>query len=288
MVARACVELPWGTVSYLEWPGEPGARTVLLLHGAGVDSAELSWGALGSELAAAGHRVLAPDHPGYGASTPGPTTQQGLVDYVGRFVDALDLGSHVVAGLSLGGGLAIGHGLARPDAVRGAVLLGSYGLMPRLSDGPFSVVRQVFTWALVRTGLLAVLSQAMVHSNAALDASLAALIRDPAQRTPELLAQVRAAARAGHGLDTFARWQRSEVRWDRLASDYRDRLPGFRPPALIVHGDQDSSVPIARAVAAQALIPGARLRIVTGAGHWVQRDQPAAVLAAMREFMASV
>ena len=285
---RTSVEMPWGTVSYLEWPGQPGAQTVLLLHGAGVDSAELSWGTLGPELAAAGHRVLAPDHPGYGASAPGPTTQQGLVQYVARFVDALELGAHVVAGLSLGGGLAIGHGLARPDPVRGVVLLGSYGLMPRLSDGPFSGVRQTLTWSLVRTGLLTVLSRAMVHSSAALDASMASLIRDPARRTPELMAQVRTAARAGRGLDTFARWQRSEIRWNRLATDYRDRLPGLRPPALIVHGDRDSSVPIARAVAAQALIPDARLTIVTGAGHWVQRDQPAAVAAAMRGFIASV
>lgn len=280
--------MSWGPVSYLEWSGGPAARTVVLLHGAGVDSAALSWGGLGPQLATAGYRVLAPDHPGYGASAPGPATQQGLVDYVGEFVDTLGLKTYVVAGLSLGGGMTIGHSLARPDTVRGAILLGSYGFMPRLSDGLFSPARQLLTWAMVRTGLLTALSKAMARSNSALDASMASLIRSPEQRTAQLLAEVRAAARAGVGLGSFAQWQREQIRWDRLTTDYRDRLPGFAPPALIIHGDRDSGVPVARAVEAQSLIPEARLQIVPGAGHWVQRDQPVVVLDAMLSFMAAV
>ena len=91
---RATVELDWGRVSYLEWlPDGPPVSAVVLLHGGGVDNASLSWGGLGPALAAAGHRVVAPDHPGFGHSPapPWPATQANLVTYVGRFVEALRL-----------------------------------------------------------------------------------------------------------------------------------------------------------------------------------------------------
>ena len=79
---RLWIEFDWGRVSYLEWlpQGEPRAD-VLLLHGGGVDCAELSWGGLGRDLAQAGYRVIAPDHltcfssnvafRGFDQSTPG-------------------------------------------------------------------------------------------------------------------------------------------------------------------------------------------------------------------------
>ena len=262
--------------------------TVVLLHGGGVDDASLSWGGVGPSLAEAGHRVIAPDHPGFGHSpaAPWPAIQQHLVDYVGDFVDALGLGSHVIGGLSLGGGMAIGHTLARPDTVTAAMLLGSYGLMPRLSDGLTSLPRQVLTWAMLRTGLLTAMTRRVASSRAALDWSMASLVRDRTRRTPELMDEVWAAAESGRGLAAFAQWQREQVLLDRLATDYRGELGQITAPVLIVHGDRDSGVPVARARSAAAALPDATLRIVAGAGHWVQRDQPDAVIAAMLRFLS--
>ena len=72
---RKVVRLPWGEVSYLEWSPDGAARapTLLLLHGGGLDSAELSWADVGPAVAQVGYRVLAPDHPGYGESPPART-----------------------------------------------------------------------------------------------------------------------------------------------------------------------------------------------------------------------
>lgn len=285
---RATVELDWGRVSYLEWlPDGPPVSAVVLLHGGGVDNASLSWGGLGPALAAAGHRVVAPDHPGFGHSPapPWPATQANLVAYVGRFVEALRLDRYTIGGLSLGGGMAIGHVLDRPEKVSSAILLASYGIMPRLSDGPLSATRQALTCALVLTGVLARLSRWMASNDTALDLSMAALIRDPAQRTPALMAEVRAAVRCGGGFDEFAQWQRDQVGWCGLTTDYTPRLPTLAPPVLLIHGDRDTGVPVGHARAAAALIPDARLHIVAGAGHWVQRDRPAEVLAAITDFL---
>lgn len=288
---RSTAALTWGQVSYLDWcPDSEPAGTIVLLHGGGIDSAALSWGEMGPALADAGYRVIAPDHPGYGRSPAPPwlSTQERLVAYVGEFIDALELDRYTLGGLSLGGGMTIGHLLRHSGKVSGAVLLDSYGIMPRLSDGPLSLCRQAFTCALVRTGELARLSRRLARNPAALNWSIAALIRDPAARTPHLLAQVHEAVREDAGFDQFAQWQRDQVGWTRLRTDYTDRLPRIGVPTLIVHGARDNAVPVAHARNAARLIPGAQLSVVPDAGHWVQRDRPSAVLAAISDFLAAV
>src|SRR5512136_1940668 len=78
---------------YLDCGGK--GSTVLLLHGTGIDSAVLSWGEVIRPLAESGHRVVAPDLPGYGDSDR-PDAAYSFpyyIDYLDAFVDALELGS---------------------------------------------------------------------------------------------------------------------------------------------------------------------------------------------------
>ncbi|MEX3647297.1 alpha/beta fold hydrolase [Mycolicibacterium porcinum] len=284
------MDLPCGPVSYLTWAPRQPDSTVVLLHGGGVDNAALSWAGIGPRLAEAGYRVIAPDHPGYGQSPPArqPVTQDRLVAYVGEFVDGMQLDRYVVGGLSLGGGMAIGHALDRPDRVTGAMLLGSYGIMPRLSDGPLSGVRQLVTWAMLRTGLLGAATRWVGGNRAAMTRSMRTLIRDPRHLTDALMDEIMTAAAQPGGFEAFEQWQRDQVRWNLLRTDYTARLVELRCPALVIHGDRDPGVPVARARAAAELIPDAHLKVVAGAGHWVQRDQPDVVLDAIVEFLQDV
>lgn len=284
------VDLPSGPVSYLTWAPRHPASTVVLLHGGGVDNASLSWGGVGPRLADAGYRVIAPDHPGYGQSPPArrAVTQEQLVAYVSEFVDAMELDSYVIGGLSLGGGMAIGHVLDRPDRAAGVVLLSSYGIMPRLSDGPLSGVRQLLTWATLRTGLLGALTRWAGTNRAAMTRSMHALIRDPQHLTIALMDEIMTAAGQPDGFDAFEQWQRDQVRWNHLRTDYTPRLVEVSCPALVIHGDRDAGVPVARARAAAELIPNGHLKVVGGAGHWVQRDQPAVVLDAIVGFLRDI
>lgn len=281
---RSTISLPCGEVSYLDFHPDGAAGTVVLLHGGGVDSAALSWAQVGLRLASAGYRIIAPDHPGHGQSPlpTWPVTQQRLVDYVGEFVDVLELDRYTIGGLSMGGAMTIGHVLARPQKVSGAVLLNSYGLMPRLAG-----VRQPLAWAMQRSGALSAATRRMATNRPVLTWSLKSLIRDPEQRTPELIAELIAAARQP-GFAAFEQWQQHEILWNRLRTDYTVQLASFPRPALIIHGEEDTGVPVARARLAAAVIPDARLNIVAGAGHWVQRDRPDAVVAAMTDFLGAV
>lgn len=285
--------LPLGelTVSVREWtPDQHTGSTVLLLHGGGADSAELSWGGVGPALAAQGHRVLAPDHPGFGESRRSrrPVTQERLVAYVGDLVDAMELDDYVIGGLSLGGSLTIGHLLDRPGSARGALLLGAYGLMPRLTDGAWSGLTQAATHLLVRSGMLGAITRRYASNRALLERGLSDLVRDPASRTPELIDAVIDEAQHGTGTAVFGEWQRDQVGWSRLRTDYRDRLPDIDTPTLLIHGTHDTGVPFARAVEAASLMPHARLLPVDGAGHWVQRDRPDVVIPAIADFLGSM
>lgn len=288
MEQRIEIALPWGPVSALEWtpPSRP-ERTVLLLHGGGTDSASLSWGATGPELAEAGYRVIAPDHPGYGhtPSAPWRMTQERLVAHVGEVADALALGRYAIGGLSLGGGMTIGHVLQRPDRVTGAMLFGSYGIMPRLGDGRTARVAHLISWTLVRSGLMTPLMRAYASSPARMARGLRGLVRDDDRRTPELIAEVVHESRREHALEAFEGWQRDEVLPGRLRTDYSPRLGDVRLPTLLVHGERDAGVPLAAAQSAATLLPDARLVVAPGAGHWVQRDAPDLVLATIVGFL---
>ncbi len=285
---RGTIELDWGPVSFLDWRPECEPRsTVLLLHGGGVDGAELSWGEVGPKLAAAGHRVIAPDTPGFGESPRPPwrATQERLVAYVGEVVDELGLERYAVGGLSLGGGMTIGHVLDRPDGVTGAILMGSYGIMDHMVEGPLGRPTTLVTWAMLRTGALHAIQRVYGRNRRLMDRSLRPIVRNPAQLTPELLDAVWDAAQRAGTFEVFEQWQRDQLRWNRARTNYASRLDRFPVPALIVHGERDTGVPVARARAAAQRIPDATLVVIPGAGHWVQRDRPDLVIPAVVDFL---
>ena len=287
---RFAAHVDGATVSVAEWSApQPKATTVLLLHGGGADSAQLSWGGVGPALAAAGYRILAPDHPGFGRSPRASwrLTQGALVRYVGELIDDLKLDDYILGGLSLGGGLTLGHALERPDGPRALILLGSFGLMPRLSDGTLGALTHYSTYLLLRSGLLATLTRSYARNPAAMERGLRSLVRTPSSRTPELMQAVIDEASNSSALYVFGEWQREQVLPGGVHTDYTERLPMIGAPTLIVHGERDGGVPSARARTAAELIPHAQLVEVAGAGHWVQRDRPDVVTGAIIDFLES-
>ena len=54
---------------------------------------------------------------------------------------------------------------------------------------------------------------------------------------------------------------------------------------LVCSGEEDTWLPAARAYELVERIPGARLRLLPGAGHLVQEDAPAELAAALLRFL---
>ncbi len=58
-------------------------------------------------------------------------------------------------------------------------------------------------------------------------------------------------------------------------------------PTLIVWGARDRMIPVSHAHAAHAAIPGSRLEIFPGAGHFPQRDDPERFVTVLHDFIRS-
>lgn len=273
--------LPSGTrVSWLE-AGSADGHPVVLLHGGGADNAALSWGPTLGLLADQGYRAIAPDHPGYGRSPRprGYATMQNQIAYVGEFLDFLDLPEHDLVGVSMGGGMAIGHTLARPDRVRRLSLIASYGYQRTLAAQPLMMMGSWMPWLtetiqwtswnpfLVGFGLTAVLSKSVVSDE------LSAGVRNAALETPALA--------------TFNEFQRHELGPLGNRTDFTHRLGELTHPVLLIHGEHDVIFPANDAVRAAGLFPNAQLELLPGVGHWAQRDDPEAVHSLLLDFLAT-
>ena len=124
-VRRRFLDLPWGQIHYRE-AGEGGAAPVVLLHSAAQSSRMIE-----PLVAALGRsrRVIAPDLPGCGDSTPLPVTREIEVeDMAGWLVEGLDaLGVESVDlhGLHLGARIGVEVSLTYPGRVRRLIVDGN-------------------------------------------------------------------------------------------------------------------------------------------------------------------
>lgn len=157
--------------------------------------------------------------------------------------------------------------------------------MNRQFEGFLSRPAHVLTWMMLRTGLLRAVMRSFGKSRRMMESSVRNIIRNPSQRTSDLLNAIMTEAESGASFVPFEEWQRDQFLWNRLKTNYAHHLGALAMPTLIVHGDRDNGVPVAYAKNAAKRIPYARLHIVRDGGHWVQRDRPEVVASALIDFL---
>ncbi|HMQ30404.1 MAG TPA: alpha/beta fold hydrolase [Chloroflexaceae bacterium] len=246
-----------------------GADPVVLLHGGGIDSAALTYRHTLAALAQR-HRVYAPDWPGYGrSSAPDRTPDLAFhVNLLEELLDALGLAQASLVGVSLGGGAALGFALRWPERVRRLALVASYGLGNAV---PWDALGAL----LVRLPGLAGLSWALLRRDRGLlRRALGGVVSTSAALTDELVDEAWASLRRPDVGRAFGGFQRAEVGWGGLRTDFSTRLHELAMPVLLVHGAHDRSVPVAWAQRAEHAIPDAHLQIFERSGHWPPREEP--------------
>jgi 3-oxoadipate enol-lactonase len=213
---------------------------------------------------AAHYRCVAWDMPGYGAS---PLPGQGLsfpllADAVAGLMDALGERQAHLAGLSMGGQIALHTALRHPGRVRSLALLDTspaFGL-----DGT-----DPEAWKRLRLD--------------ALDAGeTPASFAEPVLRS--IMAPGVGAAAVAAAVASMARISASGLRAAVECiptHDVRARLAEIGAPALVLVGEHDEETPLSYAEALAAGIPGAVLRVIPGAGHISNLEAPEAVNAAL-------
>ena len=258
-----------------------GGSPIVLLHGGGIDSASFTYGHIIGSLAQERH-VFAPDWPGYGQSDkPDLGYAMGFyVDFLGRLMDALGLKGASLVGISMGGGAALGFALRSPERVEKLILVASYGLGSNVPWGRLG-------YLLVRAPLLHELTYALLRrSPTMIRWSLYGLVYDRQKVTDEMVEETGRLLEDRQAGRAWSSFQKNEVGWGGLRTDFSDRLRGLVMPTLLVHGAQDGAVPVAWARRAQERIPDCELRVYCECGHLPPREQPEEFARVVERFLA--
>lgn len=267
--------------------GPVDAPAVLLLHGAMLDWAELSWMHLAPALART-HRVHALDFPRHGASRPWGNIRvdQALLErIVHEALNVLAIGHVHLVGLSMGAGVAMGYALHHPERVRSAVLAAPAGIGARRKA-------QLLTWALTRIA-------PVQHWNARYLARNPALVRANLRRalsqkeaTPDFdhivqCCQQEAVRQARHGEKALDDWQIEAFEPFSMRVNFLPELPRMRVPTLWLRGSADPMVYAEDVAEAVRATPGAKLVTIDRARHLLPLDQPDVFNRAVQEFLAA-
>lgn len=252
---------------------------LVLLHGIGDSSA--GWAPL---MAALGERftVIAPDLLGHGASDK-PRADYSVAAYangVRDLLDVLGIERATVVGHSLGGGVAAQTAYQYPQRVERLVLVSSGGVarevspLLRLLSAPYAELTLPIT---------------QVPGASAVAQALAAVLK----RTPlavgrdaDELVRVFEGLPTGSARKSFTRTLRSVVDWRGQVVTMLDRCYlASAMPTLLVWGDRDGIIPVAHGRVAHDAMPGSRLEVFAGAGHFPHHADPERFIDLLVEFV---
>lgn len=243
--------------------GMPTRVPLVLLHPFPLDAG--FWDPVAAALAPE-RTVLAPELPGFGrAPAADEVGIDAFADDVAELVAALpDGGRAAVAGVSMGGYVALSLAARHPERVAALVLVDTRAE----PDGP-----EAATLRRTRAGRIRAKGARSV-----IDELVAPLV---APGNDEAMARARAIAGSQNGPALARALEALATRADRVPD-----LPRIAVPALVVAGDQDAVIPLASATALAEGLPDAELRLVAGAGHLPPLERPAEFLALLRDFLA--
>jgi pimeloyl-ACP methyl ester carboxylesterase len=226
--------------------------------------------------------VLAPDLLGHGESAKprGDYSLGAFASGVRDLMVALGMERATVVGHSLGGGVALQLAYQFPERCERLVLVNSGGLGKEVH----AILRAVALPGseLVMPFVLAPQVQRLLASAGGVAARLgfrSSVRGAEVWRSYTGLTEIR-------GRTAFVHTVRSVIDVTGQRVSARDRLYlAEEIPTLVVWGDRDRIIPVSHAHATHALIPGSRLEIVPGVGHFLPFEAPDAFLEALLGFV---
>ncbi|MFC8360020.1 alpha/beta fold hydrolase [Streptomyces griseorubiginosus] len=254
---------------------------LVLVHGIGDSSA--TWADLIPPLART-HTVIAPDLLGHGDSDK-PRADYSVAAYANGVRDlltTLGVESATLVGHSLGGGVAMQFAYQFPERTERLVLVGAGGVGREVNP----VLRLV---SLPGAHLmLSALRLPGMRLQVGLAVRLMKLLdTDLGQDAPDILNLVDALPDET-SRNAFIRTLRAVVDWRGQVVTMLDRCyltEGM--PTMLLWGDRDSVVPVRHAHRAHEAMPGSRLEIFEGAGHFPFHSDPARFVSLVEEFTAT-
>jgi len=253
---------------------------LLLIHG--MAGSSRTWKAVMPELSRHFH-VIAPDLPGHGESAP-PTGDYSLGNLAATLRDLLGvLGVQraTIVGQSLGGGVAMQLAYQHPELAERMVLVCSGGLG-----------REV-TWMIRALSLpgaeyvAPVIFPGFVRDLGDRVAGVAQRFGIRSPRLAEIWDAYATLTEPDHRA-AFLRTVHAVIDPGGQAVSATDRLYlAAAMPTLIVWGDADPIIPVSHGIAAHDAMPGSRLEIFEGVGHFPHAEDPARFTSVLLDFLAT-
>lgn len=211
-------------------------HTIVWIHGFPLSSAVFE-----PQRRIAGYRHVMPDLPGFGA-TP-PVAEASMASYARFVLDAIDVDRFVLAGLSMGGYVAMELVRQVPDRIEAMLLLDTRET-PDTDEGRANRLRQAEDVA--KNGIAGVV-EAMLPKMVVQDA-----YRDAARRIME----------SSSPQGTIAALKAMAAR-----PDSTETLRNAAMPAFIIAGDRDELTPMRDAERMVSLLPHAEMAPIARAAH---------------------
>jgi pimeloyl-ACP methyl ester carboxylesterase len=245
---------------------DPSRLPLVLVHGHPFD--RTMW-APQLETFSATRRVLAPDLRGYGDSptSPAVTDFAEFAQDIGTLLDDLKVDAFVLAGLSMGGQIAMDCYRRFPDRIRGLILADTFPA----AETPEGVrTRNAMADRLLSEGMRGYADEVLEKMVApSADAQVKAHVHRMMTSTRPEGAAPALRARAGR-------------------PDYRTLLTHVTVPALVVVGADDEYTPVADAQAMHAALPDSTLRVIENAAHMPNLERPEEFDNALTEFLTRI
>ena len=224
------------------------------------------------------HRVIRVDMPGFGLTGPAPDGDYTIDAYV-RFVVALldhyQIERCAMVGNSFGGRVAWETALADPGRVRALVLVDSAGYAIESQSVPIAF----------RLAQVPALEPLLSHltPRVVVEASVTNVYGDPGRVTPELVDRYyELTLREGNRGALVQRFLQAP------AGPGQQRIRDIAVPTLILWGGRDRLIPAAYALRFEQDVAGSRRVEFPALGHVPHEEDPAATVAVVREFLATL
>lgn len=239
---------------------------VVFIHG--LSASMYAWRHQLEPVLAAGHRVIAYDNRGFGFSERSDTGYSNA-DYAGLLVallDSLGVGDAVLVGHSMGGAIALETALLSPNRVRGVVLMGPAGLLPRAVG-------------MLRSPVVGGVGTQFV-TRATVAVTLRSCFSDPRRITEADIEQYYAPF-AVRGSRSALRKVLRNFRFDGL----QGRLNAVQVPTLVLWGATDVYIPFTAAAQIAHEVERSAFIVVQNAGHNLQEEQYDEVTRSLTAFL---
>jgi 2-hydroxymuconate-semialdehyde hydrolase len=238
-------------------------KPIVLIHGSGPGvTAWANWRITLPYLAEHGFHVFAYDIVGFGYTSRSAGVHYGMTHWIEQLAafieDVVPERRASLVGNSLGGALAIGLAVRRPELIERMVLMGSAGISFPITKGLDMVWGYEPSEAAMRE---------LIATYFAYDKSIV---------TDDLVkARYQASVQPGFHESYSSLFPAPRQRWVESIATPEDQIKKISIPTLLIHGREDRVIPLEVGYRLLQLIPTADLHVFGRCGHWTQIERAA-------------